>query len=57
MVHGVHPAWPLQVGSSVWWAAFGTCLATAYLLVRWRHLPSSRWAARRELRRLAAAGR
>jgi hypothetical protein len=55
VVHAVDPEWPLQVGSSVWWAACGAGLA-GYLLARWRQLPSSRWAARRERRRLAAAG-
>jgi hypothetical protein len=55
VVHAREPEWPLQVGSSGWWAAFGAGLA-GYLLVRWRQLPSSRWAARRERRRLTAAG-
>jgi len=55
VVHAVDPEWPLQVGSSVCCAACGAGLA-GYLLARWRQLPSSRWAARRERRRLAAAG-
>lgn len=55
VVHAADPQWPLQVESPGWWAAFGAGLA-GYLLARWRQLPSSRWAARRERRRLAAAG-
>lgn len=51
VVHGVGPDWPLETGSSTWWAAFAAGL-TGYLAVRWRRLPSSRWAARRERRRL-----
>ena len=56
VVRAVDPQWPRQVGTSVWRAALGGGL-TAYLLARWRQLPSSRWATRREQRRLAATGR